>query len=121
MNLWQLLFILYEIACGLHRFYQVAKLGKFKAAFFFVKIEADLCNIRINTIAFFLKILKLSAIKIYFDKARYLQVSNVALAYFELAQGLQVLIFNFAVWADDCTVDCLSETLVFHLGALLFL
>lgn len=51
----------------------------------------------------------------------HLQVSNVALAYFELAQGLQVLIFNFAVWADDCTVDCLSETLVFHLGALLFL
>lgn len=50
-----------------------------------------------------------------------LQISNVALAYFELTQGLQVLIFNFAVWANDCTVDCLSETLVFHLGALLFL
>lgn len=70
VNLWQLLFILYEIASGLHRFNQVAKLGKFKAAFFFVKIEADLCNVRIDTIAFFLEILKLSAIKIYFDKAK---------------------------------------------------
>lgn len=71
MNFWQLIFSLYEIAGGLHRFYQVAQLGKFKAAFFFVKIEADLCDVRIDTIAFFLEILKLSAIKIYFDKAKW--------------------------------------------------
>jgi len=63
----EFIFCLNKVACGLHCLYQVAELNKLEAAFVFVKIIADLCDVRIDTVAFFLEILKLSVIKIYFD------------------------------------------------------